>query len=689
MKERTGTPSRDGDTPDPANIPAVSAFLHLDDDPARHRTADDVDAPNTRKYPSFPPEAPIKADDLDEQTAAGFDLVEKIAALHQRISSLHAEMLELIAELHDHPCLEPLPRPLAVSEAAERTGRALEGLTRDDTTEAVLIERLLTGKHTTWELIQTALGLTTRMPRTLQALRDGRLDYRRAVIITKKLQLLGDDHRDAALKTGMSPAAAEQVARESVTTIEDDLFEKVSGHAPAQVHRDVDKAIHRIDPGYAKRHARDNVKGRNVRHRTNSGDATGDIYARLGAPEALAAYNVIDTYARAARQNGAKRSLDELRADAFSHLILHGHLPDGSTPDHLQPVNTENATVVKQESELHPTGPTVGFFGSTEPYSEARSFDPEAQATAPDAGPETTTDADTDAGPGTGTDADTTADANAKADANVNAETDADTESGTYTDDTDTNGAADTETDTGLGTGTSTTDPPRTSRTHTRTRSPGGSGLRAHVQVTVAIETLMGLNEDPADLMGHGPIDADTARDLAFNAGSTWRRLVTDPLSGQLLDYGRKTYRPPVGLADFVKARDVTCRTPSCTRPADDDLDHIISWPAGSTSERNLEAKCDHHHVLKHQGRWKHQLSTDPDHPQGTIVLISPTGHVYLSYPYTYPQPVTRTTTKGASRPDNCAPSTTPEQALSTQQNVAPPQTGGHSRPDADDPPPF
>jgi hypothetical protein len=174
-------------------------------------------------------------------------------------------------------------------------------------------------------------------------------------------------------------------------------------------------------------------------------------------------------------------------------------------------------------------------------------------------------------------------------------------------------------------------------------RSRGGSGLRAHIQVTVGLETLLGLNEEPADLDGHGPITADTARDLAFDAGSIWRRLVTDPLSGQLLDYGRTTYRPPVGLADFVRARDVTCRTPSCDRPArSSELDHIIAWPAGTTSEPNLHAKCDHDHTLKHQGRWKHQLSTDPDHPRGTVIIISPTGHVYLSYPYTYPQSISK-----------------------------------------------
>jgi hypothetical protein len=166
------------------------------------------------------------------------------------------------------------------------------------------------------------------------------------------------------------------------------------------------------------------------------------------------------------------------------------------------------------------------------------------------------------------------------------------------------------------------------------------SGIRAQVQIVVSLETLLGLDDEPAELAGHGPVTAATARDLAFGLGSTWRRLVTDPVTGYLLDYGRKTYRPPAALADHVRARDLTCRTPNCLRPATKcDLDHVISWPAGATSEQNLQAKCDLDHRLKHEGRWRHQMSTDPEHPPGTVVMVSPTGHVYLSHQHSYLDP--------------------------------------------------
>jgi len=109
-------------------------------------------------------------------------------------------------------------------------------------------------------------------------------------------------------------------------------------------------------------------------------------------------------------------------------------------------------------------------------------------------------------------------------------------------------------------------------------------------------------------------------------------------------------------LADHVRARDVTCRTPNCQRPATKcDLDHVISWPAGSTSEANLATECEIDHRLKHEGNWRHQLSSDPEHPPGTIVMISPTGHIYLSYPYTYTDPWYRKLAEQAEQQDRCS----------------------------------
>ncbi len=195
----------------------------------------------------------------------------------------------------------------------------------------------------------------------------------------------------------------------------------------------------------------------------------------------------------------------------------------------------------------------------------------------------------------------------------------------------------------------------------------------------VTLDTLLGISEEPGDLIGHGPITANTARDLALASGSTWTRLIVDPVNGYLLDYGRTKYRPPVALADHVRARDYTCRTPNCDRPAaKSDLDHIIPWPAGATSENNLGCACDRDHRMKHQGKWTHRLSTDPDHPERTLILTSPTGQVYISYPHSYLEPPiqkpTPKTTPG--EPSNPGTSTGAGPANNGQPNNGPANNG-------------
>lgn len=97
-------------------------------------------------------------------------------------------------------------------------------------------------------------------------------------------------------------------------------------------------------------------------------------------------------------------------------------------------------------------------------------------------------------------------------------------------------------------------------------RKPCRCGQRPAVLVTVAASTLLGLDGQPGELAGYGPIPAALARAIAADPTGTWRRLVTDP-TGRLLDYGRTTYRPPTALADHVRARDWTCRFPDLQSP--------------------------------------------------------------------------------------------------------------------------
>jgi len=104
---------------------------------------------------------------------------------------------------------------------------------------------------------------------------------------------------------------------------------------------------------------------------------------------------------------------------------------------------------------------------------------------------------------------------------------------------------------------------------------PELQGRRPSIQVLVCADTLLGLDDEPAELTGHGPITAQHARELAAASDATWQRLLTDPDTGQLLDHGRTTYRPPQDLTDFVLARDPVCFFPHCHQPGYlCDIDH-------------------------------------------------------------------------------------------------------------------
>lgn len=144
------------------------------------------------------------------------------------------------------------------------------------------------------------------------------------------------------------------------------------------------------------------------------------------------------------------------------------------------------------------------------------------------------------------------------------------------------------------------------------------------INVTIDLPTLLGLSENPGQLAGYGAIPASVARALASDG--KWRRFITDPQTGVLLDYGRQTYEPPQGLIDFLIARDRTCRFPGCRRSAAlSDLDHAQSWEdGGTTSLDNLGALCRRHHQLKTHGGWKIESRAD-----GSCTWTSPLGKIY------------------------------------------------------------
>ena len=117
----------------------------------------------------------------------------------------------------------------------------------------------------------------------------------------------------------------------------------------------------------------------------------------------------------------------------------------------------------------------------------------------------------------------------------------------------------------------------------------------------------------------------------ALAAGGTWRRLVTDPASGVVIDVGRTRYRPPAGLADLVRARDRACVFPTCQTPAERcDIDHLTAWSqGGTTSLDNLATLCEAHHRLKHTPGW----ALTRNNTSGTLSWHTPDKTVYQRHP--------------------------------------------------------
>jgi hypothetical protein len=62
-----------------------------------------------------------------------------------------------------------------------------------------------------------------------------------------------------------------------------------------------------------------------------------------------------------------------------------------------------------------------------------------------------------------------------------------------------------------------------------------------HVDVAMTLDTLLGLQDDPAYLSHYGPITADLARNLARQA--TFRCVIVDDEHRTVLGLGKPTFR--------------------------------------------------------------------------------------------------------------------------------------------------
>ena len=209
---------------------------------------------------------------------------------------------------------------------------------------------------------------------------------------------------------------------------------------------------------------------------------------------------------------------------------------------------------------------------------------------------------------------------------------------------------------------------------------PGGAPRRvsrvrrsAEIRVTVSAETLLGVNDHPGELSGWGPITASHARRLARRAGTVWRRILTDPVSGAVLDIGRTRYPPGATITEHVLARDGgRCTRLGCSHAARD-LDHARAWAdGGRTAAANLHAVCRGCHSVKHLG-WTVTVA-----PDGTITWETPPRAPLPTAP-TRPAPrrssapATRTPPRLDHRPHHRPPPRPNSRRIPTPERPGPP----------------
>ncbi|MFB9954949.1 HNH endonuclease signature motif containing protein [Cellulomonas denverensis] len=345
------------------------------------------------------------------------------------------------------------------------------------------------GRRSAQTLVDEGLAYERYLAGTGQALRTGRIDTARARVMVRRLAGV-DLFTAEEVETAVLPGASERTA--------------------AQLSRDIDRALLRVDPDGGALRRRRGRADRHVARPKPLGDGMAGVWAFLPAQDAARLDQALDASAHALRQGGDERTLAQLRADALLDAALVGPAWAPLLPGHGQD-NDHGADGDHHEGSAH--------------------------------------------------------------------------------------------------------------------RAPSVTRPRVEVRVTVPLSTLIGTDQEPAEMDGHGPIDAATARALA--AGGVWRRLVTDPLSGAVLDVGRTRYRPPQELADHVIARDRTCARPGCTVPAVAcDLDHTIPFgDGGPTAATNLAPLCRRDHLLRtHAGHRIEQTAA------GEIVWTSLTRR-YVSIP--------------------------------------------------------
>ena len=190
----------------------------------------------------------------------------------------------------------------AVSELAARRRTGVqarwEGHPLEDAEDEVAVALTMT-RYGAGCVLSLALALG-RLPRTRAALAAGLIDERRAFVIADEMAGLGDEHA----------AAVEAL-----------IIAKAAGQTTGQLRPAVRRAVIAADPAAAKRRKDEALKDARV-EASSEPSGTARLSGRdLPPAQVLAADKHLTAVATAMKKTGAQGTMDQLRAQAYLHLL--------------------------------------------------------------------------------------------------------------------------------------------------------------------------------------------------------------------------------------------------------------------------------------------------------------------------------------------------------------------------------
>ena len=190
-----------------------------------------------------------------------------------------------------------------------------------------------------------------------------------------------------------------------------------------------------------------------------------------------------------------------------------------------------------------------------------------------------------------------------------------------------------------------------------------GQAMASATPVTVNLvmteRSLLAGDDEPAEIVGYGPVPAGTARDLLRRhtevddpAGQAWlRRVFTHPTTGELVALQSRSEAFPPALRQLLVLRDRTCRTPWCDAPVRH-ADHVRRRAdGGETTADNGQGLCEQCNYVKEAPGWAaaEHASSSPGHQ--VVETSTPTGHHYRSRPPPLPGVPSHVSMPGRTRP--------------------------------------